>query len=1191
MKKKVIIPIFLAAMALPLCFRSQPISLAAEFVGEQGGRGNENDYVKDFGIPTNNQMADEGFVLLKNDGSLPLDEGAKVSIVGKASINISRGGAGSGAGSISQSVKNQFANGESDLGLDASLKAAGFDVNATATSFYKSASGGRTNGNDGWKGNSEVTIGETPISSVTGNANLMASLDEYSDAILQVITREGSEGCDVKTCNAHDSQKTNSSSKAISNKHALELSDNEQALFDELHNHTDHIIIVINSSNIFECGQFEDDEKVSGVLWIGNPGDVGPLAVGRILSGQTNPSGRTVDTWARDFTADPTFQNFSDNAQTNLVSLSGGDYYAPQDTMFNEDGTPLRSYGTDKSYTNTASPKWDSARGGQEAQVVSGGINGVKPSAYVSYEEGIYVDYRYYETKYADMAKEDKAAADAWYEGEEGVVYPFGYGLSYTEFEQKIVRVRINPNKGNVIDEESDLIEVTVKVTNAGDVAGKDAVQLYWKAPYAEGGIEKADHVLCAFDKTELLEPGKSQYVQLTFHIQDVANYDFSDANNNGFKGYELDPGEYSALLAKNAHEFYDEAKFEVGKDGIKYETDRFTGNKVENRFTDRGFYNSLPGENDVEFTQMSRADFEGTFPTHPTIEDRTVKAGSRAEEFLTHRFSVEELDDGEFEYVPEAAYKTEEDAIAGGWEQQSSTKGDIKLNDMKDVAWEDDEAWNEFINQFSWSDMLKITETNGMRSQSISAVGKNGYSEGDGPQKFSIIWWVSSPIVAATFNPQLAHKQGECVGMESHINGKAGWWGSAVNTHRSPFGGRNFEYYSADPFLMGRIAAEVNGTATDRGVYTYFKHFAVNDQEKNRESGISYLTEQALREIYLKSFQMVFEEGKAIGVMASYNRLGLMETAASYPLLTEVLRGEWGFKGSVLSDMTHSGNGSVDFKCYENVNNRVLAGCNAQLDQGGGFGGQSEAKWDSTLGGPAYTNSDGEKVISYSYWYATREAVKGHMYMGVHSTGQFRGLTKVDSDESASQVLNQEIGQDFAFDVANDVTLSDDAEAVEVKLNDRIDLPKGIEFKDGVLSGKFEEVGLYRFDFIVTTDLGDEDNPDLVAVKLVVNALPNEEEYVEEGDPFVPADVTPVEPDPTPVEPDPTPVTPASSAEEAPASSAEEAPASSSSSEQGSKKKKGCGGDIASIGALIGIIALAGVGFALLSVRKAREE
>ena len=1125
MKKKLIIPIFLAALAFPLCLHQNPVGLNAEFIGEQQGNGNENDYVKDFGIPTNNQMADEGFVLLKNDGSLPLDEGAKVSIVGKSSTNLARGGAGSGSGSISQSVKNQFANGEADLGLDASLKAAGFEVNDTATSFFKSASGGRKNGNNGWKGNSEVVIGETPIASITSNDALLESLDEYSDAILQVITREGSEGCDVKTCNAHDSQSTASSNKAISDRHALELSENEEALFEEIKEHTDHVIIVINSSNIFECGRFQDDEKVSGVLWIGNPGDVGPLAVGRILSGQVNPSGRTVDTWARDFTADPTFQNFSDNSQTNKMPIGGVDYYVPQDTLFNADGTPMRSYGTDKSYSNTASPKWDSARGGQEGKVVSGGINGVKPSAYVSYEEGIYVDYRYYETKYADMAAENKDAADEWYEGETGVVYPFGYGLSYTTFDQQIMRVA--PAKNSTLDENSDLIQVSVRVKNTGKVAGKDAVQLYWKAPYTSGGIEKADHVLCAFDKSKLLKPGESQVLQLTFHLQDVANYDFSDANNNDFKGYELDGGEYALLLAKDAHEFYGQVKFNIAEGGIQYENDRFTGNKVENRF-DEGFYNSLPSEDDFEFEQMSRANFEDTFPHHPDIASRTVGANSRMEEFFTHEFSVSELDEGNFEYVPEAARKTEQDATDGGWEQNG--KYALKLSDMMGLDI-DDPKWEQFLNGLSWSDMLKFTESNGMRSPALDGVGKKGFSEGDGPQKFSIIWWVSSPIIAATFNPELAHKQGECVGMESHIAGKSGWWGSAVNTHRSPFGGRNFEYYSADPFLMGRIAAEVVGTATDRGVYAYFKHFAVNDQEKNRESGCSFLTEQALREIYLKSFQMVFEEGKSIGVMASYNRLGLMETAASYPLLTEVLRGEWGFKGAVLSDMTHSGNSSVNFKCYENVNNRVLAGCNSQLDQGGGFGGDSEAKWDSTLKAPAYTKN-GQKVVSYSYWYATREMVKGVMYMSCRTTGTNRGMTKVGLEKE----LTYKLGEDIAYDIE----LPEGFEGAELKINDRIELPEGLEFVNDQLVGKIDVIGLHRIDLIATNGSNKS------AIKLLIRIVPDEAEYSEDvmermGE---------------------APVTPS--------------------------KKKGCGGEIATFASLTALIGLAGV--ALIS-RKRKQD
>ena len=1134
MKKKLLVPIFLAAMALPLCLPKQPVDLFADYISIFSDK---STYLK-YGVEVNGQMANEGFVLLKNDGTLPLEEGAMISVVGKSSTSLALGGGGSGSASTSSGV-SEINN------IKKSLENVGFEVNPTSDSFYKSASGGRKNGNDGWKGNSQVVIGETPISEVEGNAALLESFSDYNDAVIQVLTREGSEGCDVKTCNAHDSIATNSSNKAVSHKHALELSDNEQALFDLLHQYFDHIIIVINSSNIFECDQFQKDDQVAGVLWIGNPGDVGAGAVGRILVGEVNPSGRTVDTWTRDFTKDPSFQNFSDNSQTNLMEINGEEWYVPQDTMFNADGTPMRSYGTDKAYSNTASPRWDSARGGQVGQVVSGGINGVKPSAYVSYEEGIYVDYRYYETRYADMAKEDKDAAEEWYNGEEGVVYPFGYGLSYTTFDQKILRVA--PAKNSVLDDKSDLIEVSVKVTNTGKVAGKDAIQLYWKAPYTPGGIEKADHVLCAFDKSKELDPGESQILQLTFHLQDVANYDFTDANSNGFKGYELDEGTYSILLGKNAHEAYGKVDLQVTGGGIQYENDRFTGHKVENRFTDRGFYSSMPGEDDIEFTQMSRADFVETFPTHPTIEDRTVKEGSRFEEFLTHEFSVQELDDGNFEYIPEAALKTEQDFIDNDWYQDG--KYGVKLSEMKGADW-DDPRWEELVNGLTWSDMLKITETNAMSSKSIDGVGKKSFSEGDGPQKMKSsngVFWVSSPIIAATFNPGLAHKQGECCGMESLLGGQNGWWGPAVNTHRSPFGGRNFEYYAADPFLMGRIASEVVGGATDRGVYCYFKHFATNDQEKNRESGISFLTEQALREIYLKSFQMVFEEGRSIGVMGSYNRMGLMETAASYPLLTEVLRGEWGFQGSVLSDMTHSGNGSVNFKCYENVNNRVLAGCNAQLDSGG-FSGQSEAKWNGSAwggkGAPEYTNKSGQKVISWSYWYATRQMAKGHMFMAINCTGQGRDY----SVSKGTQEIEAKIGADIAIDVNEFV----DGTGVEYKVNERRGrngLPEGLELgDDGVIAGKVENAGLYYIDVIVYG----APNQSIGAVQIALLVVPNDADYDENLMDAV-----------------------------------DDNGGGKGGNEGG---KKGCFGDMTSVGALAGILALAGIGVILTSLKKRKR-
>ena len=1137
MKKKVLFPAFLAALALPLCLHTNPIRLNAEFIGEYDVKADYVAYAKE----VNGQMADEGFVLLKNDGFLPMNGDEMVSVVGKASIKLARGGAGSGSGSIDGSVGS-----DSNLNLKASLVAAGFQVNPTTDSFYNSSEsgGGRTNGNDGWKGNSEVTIGETPIATVNAKQGLVDSFADYGDAAIMVIAREGSEGCDVKTCNAHDSTKTNSNAKAVSNKHALELSDNEQDLFDLLHEHFDHIIMIINSSNIFECGQFQDDPKVSGVLWIGNPGDVGPMAIGRILSGEVNPSGRTVDTWARDFTADPTFQNFSDNSQTNYYEDENGQgYYFPQDTMLNADGTPMRSYGSDKSYKNTSSPNWDNNRGGAEQKVVAGGINGVKPAAYVSYEEGIYVDYRYYETKYADMAKDDKAAADAWYNGETGVVYPFGFGCSYTTFNQQIIRVA--PAK-NASLQANDVIEVSVKVTNTGSVAGKDAIQLYWKAPYKAGEIEKADHVLCAFDKTHEIEPGKSEIMHLSFHLQDVANYDCFDANNNDFCGYELDAGDYELLLGKNAHEAYSSISFKVDGQGIQYEKDRFTGYTVENRFTDCGFNDTMPGENDIEFTQMSRANFEETFPTHPTFEDRMVKEGSRYEEFLTHTVTIEEFENGNYEYVPEQAHKTKQDFIDNGWEQKSVKDSDrTQLSAMQGIPY-DDPRWEEFINEFTYSEMLQYVEKNGMSTSRQDNIGKGGFSEGDGPQKFSIIWWVSSPIVAATFNPRLAHQQGECCGMESHINGKSGWWGPAVNTHRSPFGGRNFEYYSADPFLMGRIAAEVVRAATDRGIYAYFKHFAVNDQEKNRESGISFLTEQALREIYLKSFQMVFEEAQSIGVMASYNRFGLMETAASYNLLTEVLRNEWGFKGCVLSDMAHASNSSIDFGCYENVNWRILGGCNLQLTQGSTFSGKCTASWSSSgFDGKGCPVSGG--VEAYSFWYACRQLTKGYMYMAAQCTGMNRGLTAVDKEVELTYKINEDI--DYEVEVEG---------ATSYKANLRVDtsLPEGLEFDDGYLTGKLAHVGLYRVDVIATIE--DGNNVTKKAVKLIINVVPDESEYFD--------------PDAQPVDPS--------------------KPDDGGDNKDNNKPKKGCFGDATSVAALSGVIALAGISMIVLSLaNKKRKE
>ena len=914
-----------------------------------------------------------------------------------------------------------------------------------------------------------MTIGETDISKYS--AELLATLDEYKDAAIQVISREGSEGCDVKTCNAHDSKKTSSSAEQVSDRHALQLSKNEEDLFEEIKKHTDNVIIIINSGNIFECSKFENDDKVKAILWIGNPGAVGAKSVGKILTGQVNPSGRTVDTWARDFTKDPTYQNFSDNSQTNLVESSNGKkYYAPQDTMLAADGAPMLSYGTDKNYKTHASPRWDNARGGEEFKVVLGGLNGVKPASYVSYEEGIYVDYRYYETRYADMAAKDQAAADAWYAGQEGVIYPFGYGLSYTTFEQKIVSSNV---KGKSINNANTEITVDVSVKNTGNVAGKDVVELYWKAPYKKGGIEKANNVLCAFDKTKLLEPGEEQTLRLTLNAQDFANYDFSDANKNGFCGYELEKGSYQITLNKNAHTELDSVKFSVAN-GIKCKTDRYTGNEVKNRFTDRGFYDCLPGENDIGFEQYSRVDMSKT-PTHPTYEERTVKEGSKYEEFLTHEFTLDDLeltDDGA--YVPLEARKTKADIEALGWTQRATKATAADVNGLKfaDLVGldMDDPKWKEAMDYMTYDELISFAYGGSNHNPALSWMNKPETGDSDGPSQFKYIWWAGAPIVAATYNVELAKQQGEMVGLEAHISGTYGWAGPAVNLHRSPFGGRNFEYYSADPFLMGRIAGRVVAGATEKGLYCYYKHFVVNDQEKNREGTSVFLTEQALREIYLKPFQMCIQEGKSMAIMSSYNRLGNMETAASYPLLTEVLRQEWGFKGHIISDMTHSNNGSVNNKCYENVNNRILAGDNQQLDSNG-FKNQIECKWDTSAfdgkGAPVFTSKDGNKVESYSYWYALRKNALETMWTcancGVMSKVcvkqanlKFEGVERGRLETAVGQEINikVEIPEELAVGKQYD---GKNITAVELVIDPVTPLPAGLSFENNEIKGKLK--------------------------------------------------------------------------------------------------------------------------------------
>ena len=522
MKRKTLLSTALLALVLPVALAQRFAANNAEYIGECV----DKDSYKDYGVKVNDEICNEGMILLKNDGFLPFKNVKKISIVGKNAFTFNTG-VGARSATNPYEVK--------PLNLEDAFKNAGFDINQTVMDFYgqranyswnnnRLSGPGRSNGNDGWKGNSQVQIGETPISAYS--QEILNSFDQYKDVAIQFITREGSEGVDMKAIDARDYDPAGVTSglpqgeefDELNNNHALQMTDNERDLFNELKKHFQHIVIVLNTPASFECDALEKDSKVSGIVWIGQPGDTGITSLVNILTGKVNPSGHTVDTWARDFKEDPTYQNFSDNAQSNAneasqMSLTYSNratktVYAPQDTMFNADGSPVMSFGSDKLYISHENPRWYD----ETHKVVQGGINGVRPSSYVTFEEDIYRDYRYYETVYADLAANNKKTADEWYNGQKGVVYPFGYGLSYTKFETKLVSS--NYNKNTKFTADSKNVEITVNVKNTGDVAGKEVVQAYFKAPYIKGEIEKPYEVLCAFAKTKLLKPGESQKVK-----------------------------------------------------------------------------------------------------------------------------------------------------------------------------------------------------------------------------------------------------------------------------------------------------------------------------------------------------------------------------------------------------------------------------------------------------------------------------------------------------------------------------------------------------------------------------------------------------------------------------------------------------------------------------------------------------
>ena len=1014
--KKVVRSLALLGLVGFLGYGLEATSLAQSNVAKRaiitGGKSytdfNTIDDVIEAGNDLNEEIAGEGVVLLKNNNSqLPYTGVKRLSVFGKGSrTNYVYGGTGSGA---SSSI------GREDL-YD-SLEDAGFECNPVLKSFYDddTRSGTGRDGGDifGSHGN---TIGETPI------ADYDRSIDEsthiYDDAAIVVISRAGGEGYDNERYNAVDFRGDEAKDGYVQSNY-LELSKNEKDMIDYVEKRFSNITVLINSASAMELGTLQDDDKIGSILWISNPGNSGSMAIGRILKGEINPSGRLVDIYARDFTKDPTWQNFGNNNQTNNGTANC--------IAIGADGKPIKGF---------------------SKYGLFGSFYDATQLYYTQYEEGIYVGYRYYETRGHEEGEE-------WYKN--NVVYPFGYGLSYTSFTQEIIGQEPAANNA-IIDKDGD-IKVTVRVKNTGSVAGKDVVQLYYSAPYTANGIEKSYVNLGAFSKTKLLRPGQSEDVSLTIHVQDMASYDYKKVGEK--TGYQLDAGNYSIKLMNNSHDVIDEVTYNL-PETIEYTTDRVTGNTVDNIFTDENTgWCSMPHSDDMKQTTLSRSDFEGTFPKHPDAandtEDR-VKSTSTLSHRLNHVFTLDDITEDDPRYVPDSAMT--------GLTQVPESTADadrthtLMFKDMVDVPY-GDAKWDTLVNELKFSEMQSLVTTGLYHIGGIDSIGKPQAVESDGPSCINVVSYASETMLAATFNTDLVEKEGQMMGNEALFVGKAGWYAPAMNLHRSPFGGRNFEYYSEDPLLSGKMAAAAVRGVQSKGVYAFPKHFAVNEQETDREGLVVFANEQTLRELYFKAFQIMVQEGKPLALMSSFSVLGDCDCASNYGMLTKMLRNEWGFEGKVTTDgFTGKGNSA-----YQNMNRMYMSGGDYPL--GDQPISDMYGHWDDTQKNIVYTSSDNTTKTSTSYWKAIRECVKHILYTDVHSLATNNLLdTSVFKGAALKAAKDISFSQSIACDTSKLGTANVRYEVTSGKLPDGLTLSE-----KGVISGKATEFGTFAFDITMYGD------------------------------------------------------------------------------------------------------------------------
>ena len=752
-RKSILMRIVSLVLAAVMVFSSAPLAFAESLI---------SDETHEKSVELANRIESEGIILLKNEEDvLPLKK-KKVNVFGAASCSIAFAGA-AGSGAVRSSDAVGFYDALSNSGIEYNKDLYNKYANYTMTRYdfgllsyvitvLKQFFGG---------GQSEM-----PINRISNS--VFEKAVDYSDTAVIVIGRVGTEMKDLSV-------------------ETLNLTEEELQMIDKVCNSFSDVIVVFNISNIMDMSWLEDYDSIKAAMIMWLPGEVATDSVGKVLTGEVNPSGKLVDTVSYDIEDHPASENFGNYMYNNIIGI---------------------------------------------------------PKYFVNYCEGIYVGYRYFETF-----------------APEKVQYPFGFGLSYTEFDWDVKDYKVG----------KDEITVKVKVENTGDAAGKDVVQVYFSAPYYEGGIEKSAIELAAYDKTKLLEPGDSETLEISFDIADMASYDSENE-----EAWVLDKGEYKIHVARDIRTFAETFSYK-NKEKVVYKTDDNSGNEIKNLFE----------QAEGDLTYLSRNDKEGTYPAPP----ENYKAPS---EVKNSDKRPEPVTEGE---APKTGVKYPDGVIT-----------------LQDVA-KDESLWDAFLDQLTVDEMIALITDCGYETTAVERLGIPGTSDNDGPSCIkgeggllyseSGLAFPVSTVLACTWNDALAEEFGEMIGEEGNQLGTHVWYAPGCNIHRSPQGGRNNEYYSEDPLLSGRMSAAVTRGVQSKGVVVTVKHFAANEQETNRQSNglYTWLNEQSLREIYLEPFEISVKEGNAKGIMSAYNRIGSEWCGGSKALITDLLRTEWGFDGFVITD------------------------------------------------------------------------------------------------------------------------------------------------------------------------------------------------------------------------------------------------------------------------------------------------